>query len=102
MFPTCNIYVLLPCEEQISPDKVKDVVKCMHFRASKGDCVFKGDYILSEDSQVKILDFVYHFFSSILCILPNMNLSRTCRWSWHFYIRDIVTHLLGCALGILY
>jgi hypothetical protein len=101
MFPTCHIYVLLLCEEQISPDKVKDAVKCMHFRASKSDSVFKGDYILSEDSQVKILNFVYAFFSPIPYILPNMNLFLECRWSWHFYIQDIVTHLLGCALGIL-
>ncbi|XP_062183783.1 F-box protein 7-like isoform X3 [Phragmites australis] len=38
----------------ISPEKIKDVVKCMHFRASKGDCVFKGDYILSEDGQIEM------------------------------------------------
>ena len=45
-----------PIEWQISPDKIKDAVKCMHFRASKADCVFKGDYILSEDGQVKSSD----------------------------------------------
>ncbi|CAM0150832.1 unnamed protein product [Urochloa decumbens] len=39
---------------KISPDKVKDAVKCMHFRASKADCVFKGDYILSEDGQIEM------------------------------------------------
>ncbi|XP_009403691.2 F-box protein 7-like isoform X1 [Musa acuminata AAA Group] len=33
---------------KISSQKVKDVVKCMN-RASKADCVFKGDYILTED-----------------------------------------------------
>jgi len=26
----------------------------MHFRASKADCVFKGDYILSEDGQIEM------------------------------------------------
>ncbi|KAF0893812.1 hypothetical protein E2562_029698 [Oryza meyeriana var. granulata] len=39
---------------KISPQKIKDAVKCMHFRASKGDCVFKGDYILSEDGQIEM------------------------------------------------
>lgn len=39
---------------KISPQKIKDVVKCMHFRASKGDCVFKGDYVLSEDGQIEL------------------------------------------------
>ncbi|XP_073003281.1 F-box protein 7 [Typha latifolia] len=34
---------------KISSQKVKEVVKCMNFRASKADCVFKGDYILTED-----------------------------------------------------
>ncbi|KAL3839997.1 hypothetical protein ACJIZ3_024588 [Penstemon smallii] len=32
-----------------SSQKVKDVVKCMHFRASKADCVFSGQCTLSED-----------------------------------------------------
>uniref|UniRef100_A0A0D9W520 F-box protein Hrt3/FBXO9 C-terminal domain-containing protein n=1 Tax=Leersia perrieri TaxID=77586 RepID=A0A0D9W520_9ORYZ len=49
---------------KISPQKIKDVVKCMHFRAPKGDCVFKGDYILSEDGQVKFVILVYVFLSS--------------------------------------
>ena len=39
---------------KISPQKIKDVVKCMHFRASKGNCVFKGDYVLSEDGQIEL------------------------------------------------
>nr|CAB3487064.1 unnamed protein product [Digitaria exilis] len=39
---------------KISPDKVKDAVKSMHFRASKADCVFKGDYILTEDGQIEM------------------------------------------------
>jgi len=39
---------------KISPDKIKDAIKCMHFRASKADCVFKGDYILSEDGQIEM------------------------------------------------
>ncbi|KAI4966165.1 hypothetical protein ZWY2020_042174 [Hordeum vulgare] len=34
--------------------KVKDVVKCMHLRASKGDSVFKGDYTLSGDGQIEM------------------------------------------------
>ena len=61
---------------QISPDKVKDAVKCMHFRASKADCVFKGDYILSEDGQVRVLTI--YSFSAALHILPNMSYSF-----WH-------------------
>ncbi|CAK9164480.1 unnamed protein product [Ilex paraguariensis] len=32
-----------------SSQKVKDVAKCMNFRASKVDCVFGGHYTLSED-----------------------------------------------------
>lgn len=24
-------------------------MKCMHFRAAKSDCVFKGDYLLTDD-----------------------------------------------------
>ncbi|PIN16172.1 F-box protein FBX9 [Handroanthus impetiginosus] len=32
-----------------SSQKVKDVVKYMNFRASKADCVFSGQYMLSED-----------------------------------------------------
>ncbi|OVA07286.1 F-box domain [Macleaya cordata] len=32
-----------------SSQKVKDVVKCMNFRASKADCVFSGHYMLSDD-----------------------------------------------------
>ena len=56
--------VLLSCDEQISPQKIKDVVKCMHFRASKGDSVFKGDYTLSGDGQVKNISFS--------CILGNI------------------------------
>ncbi|VAH47826.1 unnamed protein product [Triticum turgidum subsp. durum] len=39
---------------KISPQKVKDVVKCMHLRASKGDSVFKGDYTLSGDGQIEM------------------------------------------------
>ena len=57
--------VQLSCDEQISAMKIKDVVKCMHFRASKGDSVFKCDYTLSEDAQVKILGLC-------LCILGNI------------------------------
>nr|CAD1824568.1 unnamed protein product [Ananas comosus var. bracteatus] len=34
---------------KISSQRVKEVVKCMNFRASKADCVFKGDSILSGD-----------------------------------------------------
>ncbi|KAG1369852.1 F-box protein 7 [Cocos nucifera] len=34
---------------KISSQRVKEVAKCMNFRASKADCVFKGDYILAED-----------------------------------------------------
>ncbi|KAL6515616.1 hypothetical protein OROHE_018650 [Orobanche hederae] len=32
-----------------SSQKIKDVVKYMNFRSSKGDCVFSGQYTLSED-----------------------------------------------------
>ncbi|XP_073315323.1 F-box protein 7-like isoform X1 [Primulina huaijiensis] len=32
-----------------SSQKVKDVVKCMNFRAIKADCVFSGQYTLAED-----------------------------------------------------
>ncbi|KAB1223610.1 F-box protein 7 [Morella rubra] len=32
-----------------SSQKVKDAAKCMNFRASKADCVFRGHYTLSED-----------------------------------------------------
>ncbi|WMV54164.1 hypothetical protein MTR67_047549, partial [Solanum verrucosum] len=32
-----------------SSQKVKDVAKYLNFRASKADCVFKGNYTLSED-----------------------------------------------------
>ncbi|XP_073020522.1 F-box protein 7-like isoform X2 [Primulina eburnea] len=32
-----------------SSQKVKDVVKCMNFRATKADCVFSGQYTLTED-----------------------------------------------------
>lgn len=39
---------------KISPQKIKDVVKCMHLRASKGDSVFKGDYTLSGDGQIEM------------------------------------------------
>uniref|UniRef100_A0A2N9FH60 F-box protein n=1 Tax=Fagus sylvatica TaxID=28930 RepID=A0A2N9FH60_FAGSY len=35
-----------------SSQKVKDVAKCMNFRASAADCVFKGHYTLS-DNQVE-------------------------------------------------
>ncbi|KAJ3675179.1 hypothetical protein LUZ60_004221 [Juncus effusus] len=34
---------------KISSQKVKEVVKYMHFRSSKNDCVFKGDYVLKDD-----------------------------------------------------
>ncbi|KAJ3700390.1 hypothetical protein LUZ61_004095 [Rhynchospora tenuis] len=34
---------------KISSQRVKEVVKCMHFRAAKADCVFKGDYLLTDD-----------------------------------------------------
>ncbi|GAB4844170.1 F-box protein 7 [Ancistrocladus abbreviatus] len=32
-----------------SSQKVKEVVKCMNFRASKTDCVYRGQYTLSDD-----------------------------------------------------
>ncbi|KAL6540780.1 F-box protein 7 [Orobanche minor] len=32
-----------------SSQKIKDVVKYMNFHSSKGDCVFSGQYTLSED-----------------------------------------------------
>ncbi|GLU01059.1 hypothetical protein SLE2022_183850 [Rubroshorea leprosula] len=32
-----------------SSQKIKDVAKCMNFRASKADCVFSGHYTLSDD-----------------------------------------------------
>ncbi|KAK4756212.1 hypothetical protein SAY87_006339 [Trapa incisa] len=32
-----------------SSQKIKEVAKCMNFRASKADCVFKGHYTLSDD-----------------------------------------------------
>ncbi|KAJ4814135.1 F-box only protein 9 [Rhynchospora pubera] len=34
---------------KISSQRVKEVVKCMHLRAAKPDCVFKGDYLLTDD-----------------------------------------------------
>ncbi|XP_078172694.1 F-box protein 7 [Carex rostrata] len=34
---------------KISSSKLREVVKCMHFRAAKSDCVFKGDYLLTDD-----------------------------------------------------
>jgi hypothetical protein len=46
-------------------------VKCMHFRAAKADCVFKGDYLLNDDEvHPKVFYFMYldpvtfdfHFF----------------------------------------
>lgn len=63
--------VLLSCDEQISPQKIKDVVKCMHLRASKGDSVFKGDYTLSGDGQVKNGGLC-------LCILGHCPVFITC------------------------
>ncbi|KAE8649625.1 F-box protein 7 [Cucumis sativus] len=32
-----------------SSQKIKDVAKCMNFRASKADCIFGGHYTLSDD-----------------------------------------------------
>ncbi|XP_008781492.1 F-box protein 7 isoform X2 [Phoenix dactylifera] len=34
---------------KVSSQRVKEVAKCMNFRASKADSVFKGDYTLTED-----------------------------------------------------
>jgi hypothetical protein len=79
---------LLSCDEQISPQKVKDVVKCMHLRASKGDSVFKGDYTLSEDGQVKhmgpCLRILWHYpslanisFSYLYADRNGTSISRT-------------------------
>ncbi|KAK4743899.1 hypothetical protein SAY87_010211 [Trapa incisa] len=46
--------LLLPILENFSipknsSQKIKEVAKCINFRASKADCVFKGHYTLSDD-----------------------------------------------------
>jgi F-box protein 9 len=74
--PFILFFSFIPVNYQISPDKVKDAVKCMHFRASKADCVFKGDYVLSEDGQVRVqqadlfflqLPFTFFLIWATLC-----------------------------------
>lgn len=50
------VLILIVTKVQVSSQRVKEAARCMHIRASKADCVYKGEFKLSED-QVLILCF---------------------------------------------
>lgn len=73
-FFSVDIFTLLTNEifmiKQISSQKVKEVVKCMN-RASKAECVFRGDYKLTEDQ---------------VCIIASTNPFSSCPWNTEYPI----------------
>lgn len=105
-----SVFLLL-WKNQISSQRVKEVVKCMNFRASKADCVFKGDSILSGDQVIYDLwspFFIKSKWHQVLCgDLNSHSLVVLCIFRLLVFVRSKLLFCtqacdslsLGCALG---